>query len=128
MERLQAELDVRLDWLTAHGLRRVSTYGPYVSFESPKVHLDVGYDVIDGAELALTASIRRRGDRRTHGLASAQRRLGVPERPARETVMETEADIGPAVERLSDGLRAIEPLLAGDDLAFERLEEPALAA
>ena len=127
MERLQAELDVRLDWLIAHGLRRVSTHGPYVSFESTKVHLDVGYDVIDGAELALTASIRRRGDRRTYCLASAQRRLGVPECQARETVMATDADLGPAVERLSAGLRAIEPLLAGDDRAFERLE-PVLAA
>ncbi len=127
MERLQAELELRLDRLAAHGLLRVSTSGSYVSFESPKVHLDIGYDVVDGA-LALAASIRRRGDRRTHCLASAQRRLGVPECPARATVIETDADLGPAVERLFAGLTAIEPLLAGDDRAFARLEEPALAA
>jgi hypothetical protein len=121
MERLLAELDGRLPWLAEHGLRRTSAAWPYAHYESGGVLLDLGYGIVHGPQLSLGATLQQRGDAEAHSLGSAQRLCGLPEHPSRDTVIDNEEDLGPAVERLGTALRTIEPLLAGQEAAWAGL-------
>jgi hypothetical protein len=119
MERLSAELDRHAGWLAGLGLRRTAVLWPYVHYESARVGLDVGYGIVHGPRLAVGATIVEHGEHDGRSLGAAQRLLGVPERSAHDTAIDREADLGPAVERLSEQLRSVEPLLRGDPEAFQ---------
>jgi hypothetical protein len=118
MERLTAAVPRRLGWLRDHGYEQAEARWPGVRLESPNARLYIGYSATHGGALTLGVSLQEHGDPDPRSLGSLQRLSGVPEHPPRDWLIEADADVERALARISEQLRTIEPLVAGDPEAF----------
>jgi hypothetical protein len=114
MQRLEAGVRDRLGWLRDHGYELGDARWPAVTLDSPRARLALRYSHGHGNRLVLGVSLQEHGDSESRSLSTIQRLSGLPEPLAPESA----DDVDAALERISDQLRAVEPLVAGDPDAF----------
>ena len=114
MERLVAGVRDHLGWLREHGYELTEREWPVVTLDSPRARLALGYARGHGNRLLIGVSLQEQGEPEPRSLTTLQRLSGLPEPLAPEAA----DDIATSLVRISEQLRAVEPLVAGDPDAF----------
>ena len=121
MRRLEAAVERQLGWLREHGYEVAEARWPVVRLDSERVALWLGYSVGHGGRLVIGVSLQERGEPERRSLGSIQHISGLPELPTADAVVESDDDVDAVVARISEQLRTIEPLVAGQEEAFRTL-------